>query len=62
MQRTNDNVVDVIEAAAIIRAHPVTIKNWIRDGRLVAHRYGNGPHAKFLINLDDLQKLERPAR
>jgi excisionase family DNA binding protein len=44
----------VAQAAARIGRSPTTIRRWIRDGRLAAHRVGT----RHAIEVDDLQRIE----
>lgn len=46
------NLVTIKDAAAMLAVHPNTIRNYIKDGRLQAHRIG-----VKLIRID-LQQLE----
>lgn len=44
MARTDNNggdMIDVRDAAALVRRHPETVRRWVGSGRLAAQRQGN---------------------
>src|SRR5947208_1195188 len=46
------------EAAAILKFHPLTVRRWIRQGKIAAKRFGK----QVRLRLEDLERAARHAQ
>ncbi len=40
-----------------MKVHPETVRQWVRDGRLRAIRFGNGPRASLRIRASEVERF-----
>ena len=59
MRAVDDDYVTVAEAATLMRVAPSTIRRWIREGDVPAHRIGR---RRVALRRADLSRLITPAR
>jgi excisionase family DNA binding protein len=59
MSAVDEEYLTVAEAATLLRVAPSTIRRWIRQGDVPAHRIG---HRRVALKRDDLSNLITPAR
>ena len=59
MRTVDEEFLTVTEAATLLRVAPSTIRRWIREGDVPAHRIGR---RRVALRLGDLARLIAPAR
>jgi excisionase family DNA binding protein len=59
MRTVDEEFVTVAEAATLLRVAPSTVRRWIRDGDVPAHRIGR---RRVVLRRADLARLIVPAR
>lgn len=59
MRTVDEEFLTVAEAATLLRVAPSTIRRWIREGDVPAHRIGR---RRVALKRDDLSSLITPAR
>ena len=59
MRAVDEEFVTVAEAATLLRVAPSTVRRWIRDGDVPAHRIGR---RRIALRRADLARLITPAR
>jgi len=56
----DDDLLTVGEVAAMCRVSPLTVRGWIRGGKLPACRLGSAPNAPLRIARADLARFVNP--
>lgn len=54
---TDDELLTANEVAHRLKVHPETVRQWVRDGRLRAIRFGNGPRASLRIRTSEVERF-----
>ncbi len=54
---TDDELLTASEVAHRLKVHPETVRQWVRDGRLRAIRFGNGPRASLRIRASEVERF-----